>query len=438
MNADSDLASRTTAKVARQILPFLLLLYIVAFLDRVNVAYAALEMTQDLGFSDQIFGFGAGIFFLGYVLFAIPGALAVERWSARVLISTLLICWGLVTVATSLVNTPAQFYTLRLLLGIAEAGFFPGVIVYLTHWFPSRDRAKAIAGFMIGIPIASIVGSPIAGLILRVDWLGFSGWRWLFVVEGIPAVLLAVLTCFYLTDHPQDARWLAKDEREWLVRALDEENRTKRVLAPSSLSRLLVDAKVLMLGGVYLLGDVGLYGFTIWFPTILKRVSGYPTLTVTLVAVFPYLIALLSDLAVGWHSDKTGERRWHTALPLFMGTGILFVGLAFNLALPVQIILFCALAGCLHCWQPCFWALPTALLGETAAATSIGFINSVGHVGAFSGPFLIGYLHTHYQSFVPGLALLLICLFSAGLLVLLIKSPVRTEATEVKEPELVC
>src|SRR5437588_6136917 len=165
-----------------------------------------------------------------------------------------------------------------------------------------------------------------------------------------------------------------------------------------------------MLGRLYLLGDVGLYGFTIWFPTILKRVSGYPTLTVTLVAVLPYLIALLSDLAVGWHSDKTGERRWHTALPLFMGTGILFVGLAFNLALPVQIILFCALAGCLHCWQPCFWSLPTALLGETAAATSIGFINSVGHVGAFSGPFLIGYLRTRYPSFAPGLAVLLICL----------------------------
>lgn len=437
MNVDSAIASRTTARVARRILPFLLLLYIVAFLDRVNVAYAGLEMARDLGFSDQVFGFGAGVFFLGYVLLAIPGALVVERWSARISISALLVCWGSVTILTSLVHTPAQFYTLRLLLGAAEAGFFPGVIVYLTHWFPARDRAKAVAGFMIGIPIASIVGSPLAGLILRAHWLGFNGWRWLFVVEGVPAVLLAIVTYFYLTDRPQGARWLTQDEREWLVDALNEENRMKRVSAPSSIGRVLLDARIVMLGGVYLLGDVGLYGFTIWFPTILKRVSGFSTLTVTLVGVFPYLVALLSDLAVGWHSDKTGERRWHTALPLFAGTGILFIGLAFNLALPVQIILFCALAGCLHCWQPCFWSLPTALLGETAAAASVGFINSVGHVGAFTGPFLIGYLRTHYHSFAPGLAVLLVSLLSAGILVLLIKTPVQTPVAEIKEHQFV-
>src|SRR5215472_13147020 len=432
MNRDSAPRIRTTAKVARRILPFLLLLYVVAFLDRVNVAYAALEMTQDLGFSDQVFGFGAGVFFLGYVLLAIPGALVVERWSARILISVLLVCWGLVTIITSLVHTPAQFYTLRLLLGAAEAGFFPGLIVYLTHWFPARDRAKAVAGFMIGIPIASIVGSPLAGLILRVHWLGFNGWRWLFVLEGLPAVLLAVVTYFYLTDRPQAARWLTDGEREWLVDALTEENRMKRASSPASISHVLLDPRVVMLGGVYLLGDVGLYGFTIWFPTILKRVSGFSTLTVTLVGVFPYLAALFSDLLVGWHCDKSGERRWHTAVPLFLGTGILFSGLALNLALPVQIILFCGLAGCLHCWQPCFWSLATALLGETAAAASAGFINSVGHVGAFTGPFLIGYLHTHYHSFVPGLAVLLICLFSAGMLVLSVKRPLRMSITEVE------
>jgi ACS family tartrate transporter-like MFS transporter len=340
MNSDSAVARRTTARVARRILPFLLILYIVGFLDRVNVAYAGLEMTQDLGFSDQVFGFGAGVFFLGYVLLAIPGALLVERWSARILISGLLACWGFVTTLTSLVHTPTQFITLRLLLGVAEAGFFPGVIVYLTHWFPARDRAKAIAGFMIGIPIASIVGSPLAGLILRVHWFGLNGWRWLFILEGVPAILLGTATYFYLTDRPQEARWLREDEREWLADTLNEEARIKRTSAPASIGRVLLDARVIMLGGVYLFGDVGLYGFTIWFPTILKRVSGYSTFTVTLVAIFPYLVALLSDLAVGWHSDKTGERRWHTALPLFVGAGILFVGLAFNLSLPVQIIFF--------------------------------------------------------------------------------------------------
>lgn len=433
MTADSAIANRARAKVARRILPFLLLLYIVGFLDRVNVAYAGLEMNRDLGFSDQVFGLGAGVFFLGYLLLAIPGALVVEHWSARRLISSLLVCWGFVTAATSLVHTPTQFCAVRFLLGAAEAGFFPGVIVYLTHWFPARDRAKAVAGFLIGIPIASIVGSPLAGFILGMHSLGLSGWRWLFILEGLPAILLGVITWFYLTDRPQDASWLTESERNWLVDAVQEENDRKRIAAPFSIGRALIDANVIMLGGVYLLGDIGLYGFIIWFPTVLKRTSGFSTFTVTLITIFPYVVALLADLAVGWHSDKTGERRWHTALPLFLGAGILFVGLALNLTLPVQILLFCALAGCLHCWQPCFWSLPTALLGESAGAASVGLINSIGHVGAFTGPFLIGYLRTHYHSFAPGLAALLVSLFSAGVLVLLVKTPAPARLNHFEE-----
>jgi ACS family tartrate transporter-like MFS transporter len=405
--------------VARRILPFLLLLYIVAFLDRVNVAYAGLEMSHDLGFSDRVFGFGAGIFFIGYLLFAIPGTLAIERRGARRWITALLVSWGLVTMLMSLVRTPVQFYSFRFLLGTAEAGFFPGIIVYLAHWFSVRDRAKAVAGFMIGIPIASIIGSPLAGLILRIHWLGLSGWRWLFILEGIPAIILGITAFFYLTDRPENAQWLSDEEKQWLIGELTKEAEIKP--ARASVGDAFRSPAIIALGGVYLLGDVGLYGFTIWFPTILKRVSGYSTLTVTLVAVLPYIAAFLADLAMGWHSDKTGERRWHTALPLFLGAFVLFCGLTFTPRLSILILLFTALAACLHCWQPPFWALPTSLLGESAAAASIGFINAVGHVGAFSGPYLIGYLRTRYNSFSPGLAALCISLVLAGLLVLSVR-----------------
>ena len=417
----SAIATQMRRKVARRILPYLLLLYIVAFLDRVNVAYAGLEMSRDLGFSDRVFGFGAGIFFLSYLVFAIPGTLAIERRSARRWIAGLLVSWGFVTTFMSQVHTPAQFCVFRFILGAAEAGFFPGIIAYLGHWFSPRDRAKAVASFMIGIPIASIIGSPLAGLILRINWHGLHGWRWLFILEGLPAILLGITTLFYLTDRPEGAAWLSRAEKDWLAGELAEDATAKRISASKSIRSAISDPRVVALGAVYLLGDIGLYGFTIWFPTILKRASGYSTLAVTLVAVFPYIAALVADLAVGWHSDKTGERRWHTALPLFLGALVLGVGLTFNLNLIVQIVLFTLLAACLHCWQPCFWALPTTLLGESAAAASIGFINAVGHVGAFSGPFLIGYLRTEYQSFVPGLAALLISLVLAGLLALSVR-----------------
>jgi ACS family tartrate transporter-like MFS transporter len=311
-----------------------------------------------------------------------------------------------------------QFYVMRFLLGAAEAAFFPGIIVYMGRWFSSQDRAKAVAGFMIGIPIASIIGSPLAGVILGLHFGGWNGWRLLFVAEGLPAVILGLITFFYLTDRPQDASWLPPDEREWLIITLTREATDKPPKASHSFTVGLQDIQVITLAVVYLLGDTGLYGFTIWFPTILQRASGYSTLVVTLVGVLPYIAALTADLVVGWHSDRTGERRWHTALPLFTGALVLFVGLVVKPALLAQIGLFIILAASLHCWQPCFWTLPTSLLDENAAAASVGFINSVGHIGAFSGPFVIGYLRTEYHSFAPGLTILLISLVTAGLLVL--------------------
>jgi ACS family tartrate transporter-like MFS transporter len=311
-------------RIAFRLLPFLWLLYVVAFLDRVNVAYAALEMSHDLGFSDRVFGLGAGIFFIGYVLLEIPGALIVERWSARRWIARIMITWGIITVFVGFIHTPAQFYTVRFLLGAAEAGFFPGVIVYLTHWFSHRDLAKAAAFFMAAQPLSNFVGSPLAGKILQLHWYGLEGWRWLFIVEGIPAVLLGIITFFYLTDRPSQAAWLPEEERDWITRELERSNEEKRATRFYTIGQAFRQRDVVLLTLIYFLSTTGFYGFTMWFPSILKRASGWATGTVTLLVALPYLAALTTTLLNSWHSDRTQERRWHTAGPLFIGAGFLF------------------------------------------------------------------------------------------------------------------
>jgi MFS transporter, ACS family, tartrate transporter len=430
---EQSLEDRARRRIAKRILPFLLLLYIIAFLDRVNVAYAALVMSHDLGFSDRVFGFGAGIFFIGYVLLEIPGALIVERWSARKWIARIMISWGLMTGLVGLVHTAHQFYAARFLLGAAEAGFFPGVIVYLTHWFRQQDRGKAIAAFLIGIPISSIIGSPLAGVILRLHWHGLPGWRWLFILEGIPAVLFGIVTIFYLVDWPQQARWLPPAEQEWITAELSREKQAKSRTRSLTIWQAMRQPQIVQLAVIYFLGDVGLYGFTMWFPTILKRASGLAVITVTLLGALPYIATLVADLLAGWHSDRAQERRWHTALPLFAGCLTLAVGFALAIPLAVKFMLAVLLAAFVHCWQPSFWALPSTMLGESAAAASIGLINSVGNLGGFAGPFLIGYLSTQFHSFAPGLGFLLVCLFVAGLLVLRLKINPLTPARNTNQ-----
>jgi ACS family tartrate transporter-like MFS transporter len=410
------LEQRARRHIALRLLPFLWLLYMIAFLDRVNVAYAALEMSHDLRFSDRVFGLGAGIFFIGYVLLEIPGALLVERWSARRWIARIMVSWGIVTILVGFVQNARQFYIARFLLGAAEAGFFPGIIVYLTHWFCRKDRTKAVAVFMAAIPLSSIIGSPIAGKILGIHWHGLEGWRWLFILEGIPAVLFGIVTLFYLTDWPNEASWLPQEEREWIRNELEREKRSK----PASVRVLqaLRQRNVILLTLVYFLAVTGLYGFTVWLPTILKRASGFSTWIVTLLVVLPYLAGLAATLLNGWHSDTTQERRWHAALPLFLGGASLLLAVAFSSHLWTQLAFFTLFAACIHGYQPCFWALPTATLSESAAAASIGLINSLGNLGGFAGPFILGYLATRTGSFASGLLLLLSSLFLAGILVL--------------------
>jgi len=412
---------RARLRIARRLLPFLWFLYVIAFLDRVNVAYAALEMTHDVGFSDRVLGLGAGIFFVGYVLLEIPGAVIVERWSARRWIARIMITWGIVTVFVGLVHTPHQFYIARFLLGAAEAGFFPGIIVYLTHWFRQQDRAKAVAMFMAAIPLSSIFGSPLAGQILRVHWYGLPGWRWLFILEGIPALIFGVVTLFYLTDWPSEAAWLPKEESDWITSELNREKQHKVSLGSHTVWQALRHRDVILLTLIYFSGTTGLYGFTIWFPTILKRASGFSTTQVTLIAALPYVVALAAMLLLSWHSDRAQERRWHTAGALFIGSASLLVAILLGSHLWTQLAFFVVFAACVQAYQPTFWPLPTTLLGESAAAASIGMINSLGNLGGFVGPFVLGYLATRTGSFVPGLAWLVGSMFVGGVLVLCLR-----------------
>ncbi len=423
MNSPGNPAERARHRIGWRLMPFLFILYVIAFLDRVNVSYAALQMTKDLGFSDRVFGLGAGIFFVGYFLLEIPGTIIVERWSARKWIARIMISWGIMAILMGFIHTSTQFYVVRFCLGLAEAGFFPGIIVYLGHWFRYEDRAKAVAFFMSALPISNLIGSPVSGLILGVNWLGLPGWRWVFILEGIPAVVFGLATIFYLTDWPRQARWLPEDEREWITVKLEEERQARKAARPMNLLQGFKQREVLLLLSVYFMTVTGYYGFTLWLPTVIKRMSGLSDLMVTFVAFLPYLCGLAAMLICGWTSDRTGERRWHTAIPpIVSGTGLL-LAIAAGDSLALVVTMFCVVAAGGHAYLPSFWAIPTAFLTESAAAAAIGLINSVGNLGGFLGPHLVGYLSTATGSFKGGLAVLSVFLITAGLVASTIRTP---------------
>lgn len=416
--ASWDVSERAAKRIAWRLLPILITVYILSFLDRANVGYAGLDMARDLGFSDRVFGFGAGIFAFGYFIFEIPGALLVERWSARRWLAAIQIIWGTLTIFISALHTSRQFYIARFLLGLAEAGCFPGVVVYLTHWFRSKDRAKAAAIFMTAVPMSSVIGSPLSGWVLGHHWLGLIGWRWLFVVEGIPAVIMGFVTLFCLTDWPRDANWLREEERNWIGDELRRENEAKARIRAWTMWEALRKPQVILLTLVYFFALIGIYGFVIWFPAIVKRSSGLPNMSVTLLSALPYIAALGAMLWNGWHSDRTAERRWHTALPLFLGAACLGLALIAGSSLLLGFAAMVVAGACTTAFLPSFWALPTEMLTASAAAASIGLINSVGNLGAFAGPYAIGYLRTTTNSFAPGLLFVLGSMLLGGMLVL--------------------
>jgi len=416
----SAVADRARRRIARRLLPFLFILYIANYLDRTNLAYAALEMVRDLRFTDQVFGIGAGIFFIGYLGLQIPGALLVEHWSARRWIAAIMIVWGAFTVLTAAVHTAGQLYGARFLLGAAEAGFFPGIIVYLSHWFVRADRAKATGNFMAAIPLSFVFGSPLAGWIVEQHWLHMEGWRWLFVLEGLPAVILGAITFFFLYDWPVEAGWLGEDERSWITGQLQLERAAKSTVRSFSIWQALRYRPVVLLTLVNFLQYIGFYSFVFWFPTMLKQLSGLSDVRVGLLGALPYLAGFLALQFNGWHSDRTLERRWHVAVPLFLGVVALLALAALHPSTMVAVGLFTLVGISVIALLSPFWAMPTELLSESGAAASVGMINCLGSLAGFLGPYALGYLHARTGSFTPGLLVMVVAMAAGGILVLFV------------------
>ena len=412
-----------------RLLPLCFICYVVAYVDRANVAIAKLTMTRDLaGFDNAVFGFGAGVFFIGYFLLEIPGTIIVERWSARKWLARIMITWGAMAALTAAVSTPRQFYLVRFLLGLAEAGFFPGVIVYLTHWFPVRDRARALACFMIATPVAQLVSPKISSALLvigtdeRVDGVlvhpaplfGLVGWQWVYIAWGLPAILLGLLVYVALTDHPRQASWLTPGERDALETQLARE---RAAVAPRrlSLAEGLRQPRVLLLAASYFLAVSGSYGIEFFLPSILQRWYGLRLDAITWLVMLPPALALTGQIVLSWSSDRSKERLWHTAAPILCGGAGLALAVWSRGNLTLTIVAFMLGAAGLKAYLPSFWALPSLFLTESAAAGSIGLINSIGNLGGFLGPYLVGSVEALTGSFESGLLYLAISSFAGAI-----------------------
>jgi len=416
--ATPDFESRTFAKVSVKLIPFLFLCYIVAFLDRVNVGFAKLQMASDLKFSDTVYSVGAGIFFLGYFVFEVPSNVILEKVGARMWIARIMITWGIISAAFmfthqihwgsiaplfGLNDAEFTFYFLRTLLGVAEAGFFPGIILYLTYWFPSEIRARKVALFMTAIAISNVIGSPVSGGIMQyTDGLaGWRGWQWLFLLEGAPSVVMGFLVFALLPDGPRKARWLTSEEKDLIIKRVGEDHVGKEELGQKhSFTDAFRDGRVWALSLVYFCGVVCFYAVNFWLPTIVQElgIDKKDLLKVGLVSMIPWGFAAVAMVVNGHHSDVTGERRWHSAGGLLVAiVGMLMLSIVGHNPVIGIVGLTLVTSGILS-WVACFWSLPTAFLSGTAAAAGIAWINSVGNLGGYVGPLAIGWVRDHYKS----------------------------------------
>ena len=425
---------RTRRRVTRRLIPYLMLIYWLAYLDRANLGVAKLQMQPQLGFTDAVIGLGAGIFFLGFLLLDIPGSLIVERWSARKWIARIMLSWGIAAALMGFVGTPlfgswslkAQFYSLRFLLGCAEAGFFPGVIVYLSHWFRVQDRARAKAYFMITQPVAIAAGVPISRCILEnVHWLGWPGWRWVFVLEGCLPVLFGLITLFYLTDRPRQAKWLPEDERRWLVAELESEVSAKTAAGRVRIADALRFPQTLLLAAIYFLIVMGNQSLIFFLPSIADSMQHTSVALRTLVASLPYACSAVGIYTNGTWAHRTGNLRLHTAVPVIATSISLCLTILAGKHLLLVIVFFCLAGLTSQAYLPAFWTLPTTLFGKSAAAVAVGVI-SVANVGGFAGPYIFGYLRTATGHFQAGLWFLAGCMLLAGLLAARIRLPRET------------
>lgn len=416
-----DVGARALRRIAWRLLPFVFLLYVIAYIDRTNVSFAALRMNADLGFSDRVFGLGIGMFYITYVLFEIPGAIIVERWSARKWIARIMISWGVVTIFTAFVRTAGEFYVARLFLGAAEASFFPGMIVYLTHWFRHRERSRAIACLYAAVPAATLAGSPLAGWLLGVHWRGMVGWRWLFIAEGIPAIAFGMVAFFYLTDWPSQARWLPPDECRWIEHELHQEVHAKKRLRDFTVLQAFTDPRVLMLILTWFLALSAYLGNVYWLPTFIKHLSGFSDRSVSSLMMIPAVIGVAVTLLNGWHSDKTRELPRHTAAPLLFAALMYTFLIAFRPGSTVTVFVLLVSTGIVYAYLPVFWCMPTMMLSGSAAAAAFGLINSVGQLGGIAGPAIVGFFNDRTHSLTASFVFIVLAYIVASVLILSMK-----------------
>ena len=414
-----DVATVTLRKVTLRLIPFLFLLYIVAWLDRVNVGFAALQMNSNLGFSSAAFGFGSGVFFLGYCLCEVPSNLILHRVGARRWIARIMMSWGAISIAMMFIRSTSAFYTLRFLLGAAEAGFFPGVVYYLSHWYPEAQRARAIAAFMTAVPVSGVIGGPLSGALLELNGVfGLAGWQWLFLVEGVPAILLGLIVLAYLTDRPETAHWLSSAEKDWLVSRLAVEHGSRG--AAHSIVSALTNPTIWRLGIIFLLAAVGFYGYSFWAPLVVKSLTGASDLGVGIVIGLISAVTIILMLLNSMHSDRTDERPWHVSLPLLvMGAG--FFGCAL-LRQPILALVFLAMVPIGHCaaYGP-FWSLPSRFLTGAPAAAGIALVVTIANVGGLIGPTIIGAMKDRFGTHGPAFTLLGACAIVAALLAIALR-----------------
>ena len=432
----TELETATVRKVRTRIVPFVFLLMVIAFLDRINVGFAALTMNKELALTSQQFGLLSGIFFWGYFLFEIPSNLLLHRIGARIWLARILISWGVVAVLTGFVQTAMHLYVLRFLLGVAEAGYFPGIILYLTYWFRQKQLAQAFALFSMSIPVANVIGAPLSGVILdHVHWLGLSSWRWLLILEGIPALLGGALTYVLLPSRPAEAKFLTNDEKHSLAAALASEEQQKTEGGLFRVFEALAHGRVWHLTAIYFLAIVGHYTMIFWMPQLIQAGTGtYSNTAVGALVMVPYLVALGAMMLIGRSSDRSNERRYHAALPLIAGAvSFLMLGGTAMRSVVLTVALWSIVASAINSFWAPFWALPNEFLAGFSAAAGIALINSLGNLGGFVGPYAMGAANKMTGSFRGGLVFAGLCWFlSAALLLLLSK---RTPAQTSRETQ---
>lgn len=401
----AEIEHSTVRKVSKRLIPFLFLCFAISILDRLNISFAALQMNETLDFSNEVYGLGAGIFFIGYFLLEVPGGALMTRFGARKWISRIMISWGIISGLTAFVTTPAQFYAVRFALGVAEASFFPCMAWYLSQWYQTKHHARALAGFMAAIPVASALGSPISGYLLTLDLWGFHGWQNLFILEAIPSVILGVITFFYLTDKIEDAKWLEQDEKEWLTKILAKEEAIKRKKKSITFLQALKERDVLILACAYFCWMAGYYGVIMFLPTLIHSLSSsMETSMLGWLIGFMYLLAAITMVSVGRSSDKRQERRFHVATSLIVSAiGLVISVYVAEINTIFAIVIYTiSLCGAYGAYTP-FWAIPPSYLSGSAVAAGIALINSVGNLGGFFGPYLLGALSSSTGSYTFGI-----------------------------------